>query len=168
MILILDFNHFTLFKLSITSHAIWRREQLFFSYTGDQIFFMFIAFEWLVINNCFRLVFLFVFLRQQDGLFTIRDGMPTRVYLEACLQVESRKIHPVDHNQAAAFSINHKNYRQSFQKCFICFCLFLLSPFDLLKWLISRFYALCKPKNMHFYAVSRQKILHFLAYSIFL
>ena len=42
--------------------------------TGDQLFFLFIAFEWLVINNCFRLVFLFVFLRQQDGLFTIRDG----------------------------------------------------------------------------------------------
>lgn len=42
-----------------------------------------------------------------------------------------------------------------------------LGTFDLLKWLILQFYALCKPKNMHFYAVWRQKILHFLAYSVF-
>lgn len=43
---------------------------------------------------------------------------------------------------------------------YICLT-FLLSPFDLLKWLILRFYALCKPKNIHFYAVWHQKNLTF-------
>ena len=45
---------------------------------------------------------------------------------------------------------------------------FLLSPFDLLKWLILRFYALCKPKNMHFYAVWCKKSYIFLHVPFFI
>ncbi len=83
----------------------------------------------------FSACFLICFLKAAGWSFHHTGWMPTRVYLGARLQVESRKIHPVGHNQAAAFLINHKNYRQSFQKCFICFCTFSIRlPFPFRSW----------------------------------